>query len=573
MPGGSEYDSLASRSSDKPDPPHRAMVQWYRPGLWLSTGVQVLISTILGQRFDYRLMERAAGVRVPGAARRPADRGGDQIVDVAAFDYTGHAGKGPFYFDYLADTGDGWNPTYAIASLVSQDEIQIGDQRLPRGAFLLMGGDEVYPDGSKTNYRERLVAPFSEAWGTQPVPPGLSLFAIPGNHDWYDGLISFSRQFRPGRHVGGWTTAQTRSYFAIRLPYQWWLWAVDIQLEADIDIGQRDYFEKIAADLKRGDRVIMASAEPDWLYRDIKDPAVESNLGYLESQIVRPRGADVYVWLAGDLHHYRRHARLDDSRYQRIVCGGGGAYLSPTHQSVLGPAGNVARRTVEVGSIRYEQQCAFPQASTSWRLSLLNFFFLFRNWPAGLLMGLFYASATWLHPENPINLEQFLSDPARLLWGLLVAGAATFFSYSSGRDGRSFRLIGGLAHAAAHISLALYIAHLSYHLCKGFDDKLYFLLAQVGLNYLGGAICGPILLGIYLLIAANVFGAHTDEAFSALRVQDYKAFLRLRIFADGMLEIFPIGVPRVPRDGEARGEYLLIEGPVRVRPRVAGPAA
>jgi hypothetical protein len=278
----------------------------------------------------------------------------------------------------------------------------------------------------------------------------------------------------------------------------------------------------------------------------------------------------VYVWLAGDLHHYRRHARLDDRRYQRIVCGGGGAYLASTHQSALGPAGNVSRRTVEVGKIRFEQQCAFPSAATSWRLSLLNLFFLVKNWHAGLLIGLFYASATWLHPEKPINLDQFLSDPARLLWGLLVAAAATFFSYRTGKDGQAFRLIGGLGHAAVHIALALYIAHRSYDICKGFEDKLYFLLGQVALNYLGGAIIGPILFGLYLLVASNIFGAHADEAFSALRIQDFKSFLRFRISPDGTLEIFPIGIPRVPRAGESRAEYLLIEEPIVVRPPAVG---
>ncbi|MBD0259532.1 MAG: hypothetical protein ICV83_27750 [Cytophagales bacterium] len=47
------------------------------------------------------------------------------------------------------------------------------------------------------------------------------LFAIPGNHDWYDGLASFVKQFCQGRWVGGWRTTQTRSYFALALPHNW----------------------------------------------------------------------------------------------------------------------------------------------------------------------------------------------------------------------------------------------------------------------------------------------------------------------------------------------------------------
>lgn len=532
-------------------PPRHPMVRWYDPRLWLSTGVQVFISAVLGQRFDFRIMEDTAG-----------DQG---VFTYAAWEES----KKPFFFDYLADTGDGWNSTHAVASLVAQEELLVGEERLSRGSFLVLGGDEVYPSASKVNYQERLVAPF-EAALAKTSPWGPSLFAVPGNHDWYDGLVSFSRLFRPDWQVGGWNTKQRRSYFAIQLPYRWWLWAVDIQLEADIDLGQLQYFSDIGKKhVKPGDRVILASAEPDWLYGNIKDPTVESNLAFLEEQIIAPRGAAVYVWVSGDLHHYRRHERVDKPGFHRIVCGGGGAYLTATHQSMFGPAGNVARRTVEVGEDRFEQQRAFPSPTTSWRLSLLNFFFLVKNWELGLVTGIVYASATWLHPENPIDLHDFLSDRVRLLWGFLVFAAATFLTYrsGSGKDGRTFRLFGGMAHAAGHIALVLFVAYWSYHVCHGFlETKLYGFLGQVVLNFLGGAVLGTILLGLYLLVASNVFGAHMDEAFSALRIQDFKSFLRFRIKPDGRLQIFPIGIPRVPRKGDARAEYLLIEGPIVVPP-------
>jgi hypothetical protein len=527
------------------------MVRWYDPHLWLSTGVQVFISAVLGQRFDFRIMEDTAG-------------------NQGCFDYTPwEESRRPFCFDYLADTGDGWNSTHAVASLVAQEELPVGDDRLPRGAFLVFGGDEVYPSASTVEYRERLVAPFEAALAPNG-PGGPSVFAVPGNHDWYDGLVSFSRLFRPDGQVGGWHTKQRRSYFAIQLPYGWWLWAVDIQLEADIDLGQRRYFADIGEKLVEGDRVILASAEPDWLYGDIKDPVLQSNLAYLEERIIAPRGADVYVWVSGDLHHYRHHQRIDDPNFHRIVCGGGGAYLTATHQSMYGPAGNVARRTVEVGKVRFEQQRAFPSPTTSWRISLLNFLFLLKNWRLGLVTGIVYASATWLHPGKPIDLHAFLTDRARLLWGLLVFAAASFFTYRSGtgKDGRTFRLFGGMAHAAGHIALALFVAYWTYHACGGFfATALYGFLGQVALNFLGGAVLGTILLGLYLLFASNVFGAHMDEAFSALRIQDFKSFLRFRIKPDGTLEIFPIGIPRVPRKDEARAEYLLIEGPIVVPPQ------
>jgi hypothetical protein len=521
------------------------MVRWYDPGQLLSTGIQVLISTALGQRFDYRLMEDAPGLRLP-------------------FSFTEWEGKEKdgFCFDYLADTGDGWNSTYAVASLVAQDKLTVGGETLLRGKFLILGGDEIYPVASRQNYAERLVAPFETALPeTDPLHP--HLFAIPGNHDWYDGLVSFSRLFTQRRWIGGWKTRQKRSYFAIQLPHRWWLWGVDVQLESDIDIGQLDYFRDIATFLRPGDRIILASAEPDWIYGDIKDPRRESNLAYLEEKIIKPRKAAVHLWLAGDIHHYRRHERVEEPNFQRITSGGGGAYLSSTHQSVFGPSTNVARRTVEVGRVRYEQRAVFPSPSTSWRLSFLNLFFLIKNWKFGLVTGLAYASLTWLRPAPPRDASEFFTDPVRALWAGAMLLAAWFFAFYSERDGWSFRLIGGLVHAAAHAAAAVSLAYWTTKLCA---DCSPVLLWRVGLNFLGGALLGPLVLGLYLMVGANLFGAYTSEAFSALRIQDYKQFLRFRIKPDGSLEIFPIAIDRVPRRNEARAQYRLIEGPIKIKP-------
>jgi hypothetical protein len=547
-----------------PAPPRRAMVHWYDPGQLLSTGVDVLISAAMGRRSDYRLMEDTA---VQGH-----------------FDYGPWADVDPkgFCFDFLADTGDGWNSTYAVAALAAEPTIEVGTESLPRGRFLVLGGDEVYPVASRDNYQERLVIPFETAFpaesgsprGRPAGPNGAArdtdLFAIPGNHDWYDGLVSFSRLFGRGRRIGEWQTLQRRSYFALKLPHRWWLWGVDVQLEADIDVGQLDYFKAIATRHLRGrDRVILASAAPDWIYGDIKDPRRDSNLAYLEEKIIEPAGARVYLWVAGDIHHYRRHEHVDDARFQRIISGGGGAYLSSSHQSVFGPSINVARRTVQIGEDRFEQQAVFPTPATSWRLSLLNFFFLARNWRIGLVTGLVYATLTWLRPTPPRGMVEFFTDPVRALWAGSVFLLACFFAFYSGtgRDGRLFRLIGGALHAGVHVLAALTVASLTAAFVPAGPIAP---LWRFGLNFLGGALAGPVLLGAYLMIGANIFGAYTDEAFSGLRIQDYKHFLRFRIGPRGTLEIFPIGIERVPRDGEDRCQYRLIEGPITIDPTIQG---
>jgi hypothetical protein len=78
--------------------------------------------------------------------------------------------------------------------------------------------------------------------------------------------------------------------------------------------------------------------------------------------------------------------------------------------------------------------------------------------------------------------------------------------------------------------------------------------------YIGGHLLGSFVMGLYLLISLNLWRRHHNEAFSSLKIKDYKNFLRLRIKPDGRLEIFPIGVPRLSKPP------ILIEGPITIAP-------
>ena len=533
--------------------PKRGMVRWFDPRQLLLTGFDTFFSAVLGQRFDYRMLE---------------DVGPPQRV----FDYRRH--RDEVWFDYMADTGDGWESTYAMLSLVAQPSLSLDGFPLSRGAFLLLGGDEVYPVASKAAYRERLVGPLKAALPRAEAPgqaPGPDLFAIPGNHDWYDGLVSFSRLFTQRRTLGAWQTRQRRSYFAIRLPGHWWLWAVDTHLESDIDLGQLEYFRGVATStrggLAAGDRVILATAEPDWLYRDIKDPIAESNLAFLEDKIIKPCGAEVHVWLAGDVHHYRRHEHTRDPRYQRITSGGGGAYLSPTHSPLFGAAGTMLKRTVRVGTERFHQQFAYPSPATSFRLSFLNLIFLVKNWTFGLVTGLAYATLTW-GPEQGGSLAEAAKagleqHPARLLWILAVLAGLIFYA---DREFPLFRWVGGTVHGLAHLTAAFAIADATAHLCAdmGADTGVVAALCRLGGNFAAGAVVGPMIVGLYLLLASNLFGAHADQAFAALRIRHFKHFLRFHVSADGQLRIYPLGVPVVPRRAGASAQYMLLEGPITI---------
>ena len=90
-------------------------------------------------------------------------------------------------------------------------------------------------------------------------------------------------------------------------------------------------------------------------------------------------------------------------------------------------------------------------------------------------------------------------------------------------------------------------------------------LAAVSGLLVTGFLAGGVLMGVYLLVSLNVLGRHANEAFSALRVEDYKNFLRLHIRPDGKLEVYPVGIDKVPETGSTVC-HLIDPGCIRVGP-------
>src|SRR5688572_1775706 len=86
-------DSRTARERD-PVLPKLPMTNWYSPRILVATALRVAVSTVFGQFADRREGIAAANAIEP----QPFD-------DSLAYE----AGAGTFWFDYLADTGDGWN--------------------------------------------------------------------------------------------------------------------------------------------------------------------------------------------------------------------------------------------------------------------------------------------------------------------------------------------------------------------------------------------------------------------------------------------------------------------------------
>jgi len=312
------------------------MVSWYDPRLLARVGIRTLVSSVFGQYADQRLMQAVT------------DTAEDKEL-IGRYDYCGVDAAsepqkclamdeaGAYWIDYVADVGDGFGPTYTLAYLLAQDSLDVrGAGKLRHGDVLIMGGDQCYPQATREEYRTRLLQPFN--WAFTVAEPDRKLFAIPGNHDWYDGLTAFDSLFcssrdklshAKGNIIGGWQCQQHRSYWAIRLPYNWWIWGADIQFSKYLDTAQVNYFERVAEQMGANDNLIICLAEPSWLLADLQGQDDEENF-FKITTIARKRGARVVAVIAGDWHHYNRYyAHELDIHF--MTSGGGGAFLHPTH--------------------------------------------------------------------------------------------------------------------------------------------------------------------------------------------------------------------------------------------------
>ena len=544
------------------------MTAWYDPFALLRHAPDVLAASIFGQRADTRVIEALAA---PQAA--PIDCSREE----------NGAPIGEFWMDFVADSGDGFNPTYAVASAVAQPSLVVRDSTgaehtTRRGRILVFGGDQVYPTPSRERYKQKLVEPWRTALAFTD-PPHPKALAIPGNHDWYDSLVAFSRLFFSRDWFGGWKTPQTRSYFALKLPHHWWVIGTDVQLGSDVDAPQVEFFERAAREMEPEDRIILCTAEPHWIYSHIyrkydTTGYTESSLRFLEEKVFatpsQPEGR-VIVFLSGDLHHYRRHAT--DGGRQKITAGGGGASLHPTH----GP--DVS--TLEGG---YRLAKCFPEQGTSKALSWRNLLFFAINPTFGFLTAFLYLLTAWAVSADigrfgfsqigqalSTTLHEIVNKPNGGFW--VLAMLLLFFLFTDTHS-PLYRFFGGLIHGLAHLAALFFIAWgAAYIFSKHFEPGSFAFVWRFALAVAaGGWLAGSLIMGIYLLISLNLSHRHSDEAFASLRIQDFKQFLRLRIGPDGSLTIFPIGIRRVPRRWKEAPAKTSGPGLLSDDPRATAPA-
>jgi hypothetical protein len=565
------------------------MVNWLGPGQLLQTGLRAAIAATFGSYADGRQMQAAL---IPPATNPPLD----------------FTLKPTVWLDFVADTGDGWDSSYSIAYSISRDTLSIPDvpEALPRADLLVLGGDQVYPTPAQSGYRTRFLDPFRSAFPAD-VPPknppeDPKLVAIPGNHDWYDGLHGFVQLFCTGQYVGRWKTIQRTSYYALQLPHGWWLWGLDLQLESEIDAQQFAYFEDIAhSRLQPGDQIILVTPEPTWIDESERlHRQAGGNLSELERQAPRFRSlqcieeliaqspARLAVVLAGDLHHYARYAPCEETSADtphRITCGGGGAFLLGTHDLP-----KALHFTSGHGKQHYKLSRTFPDAQTSrklrdqaWKLPLKNpafccvlaAIYLLYVWVLQSASkvpnaGLNYVTLMQYLSLYPITLSNFFSvlplavfrgmthSPSAVLLTLAVISGTGAFTASSATERKGRAWIGGAIHGLLHLALALLLLwsagrfnlgtlapRLGYSSAAFVDHPLQVLLFIIEASVLGGAL-GGLLFGFWLLMTNRLFHWHQEEVFSSQGIADYKSILRMRLDEAG-LTIYPLKIRQVCR--------------------------
>src|SRR5215203_1796716 len=103
------------------------MVEWYNPLQLKDTAIKTVISTIIGENADPRL------VGEPATRKKFFDYSCE--LDKTGFDcLLPREERDEIWIDYVSDVGDGWNPTYSVAYSLARETIELSEKKsLRRG--------------------------------------------------------------------------------------------------------------------------------------------------------------------------------------------------------------------------------------------------------------------------------------------------------------------------------------------------------------------------------------------------------------------------------------------------------
>src|SRR5262249_31353365 len=257
----------------------------------------------------------------------------------------GVSGNGDFSFLVIGDPGEGDASQYSLTArylrLGQNDDVK----------FLVVSSDVIYPAGSIEDYEAKFYLPFQGF--AKPV------YAIPGNHDWFDTLEGFNSNFleskaaraaiearvdadlnltstnehrinrlvadaeRMRRLYGVKTGIQRAPFFELQTD-DFALIAIDTGILRTVDERQRAWIER-ALERSRGKFVLAIVGHPRFAGgRDTAETADEFAGIY---KLLTSYG--VRIAMAGDTHDFEYYLESSGPRaMHHFVNGGGGAYLS-----------------------------------------------------------------------------------------------------------------------------------------------------------------------------------------------------------------------------------------------------
>jgi len=488
----------------------------------------------------------------------------------------------PLWVDWVADTGDDRDVSREVGRMVFSEYTVLGDDAcegegegervLPRGDVLLFGGDTAYPVATADEIFRRVLEPWNELLEPtfDPAAPPRLLLAIPGNHDWYDGLDGFGRLFRrtagdglrghgvaeeprkkdsASRAVGlvarglhldelggtistiagvakttralwrgtdeqrrrrltllGYEAVQEASYWALPLAPGLDLWGVDRQL-GRLDYRQRSFFASRRRHAS-GDRVWLASPDPAIAFGEPWD---------VGERILAASGLDLsrdrVLYQCGDMHHYERRV-VGESMH--VIAGGSGAFLHGT-RIVPDPSPAAA---------------AYPSARISRRLALQVPLRLVLG-RAGYIMHIVAAVVGGVElAAGGHGLVRFAVTAA------VASGAWIWALYAIAGHHRAHpRRVLALAFPFG-LALGLLPAGLAF-LQVSFGNHLHALTHEP-LMILVHAYASALLYGLFLALCA-LGGLEMQQVFTVLGHPGFKSFVRMRVAPSGTIDAWVIG--------------------------------
>jgi hypothetical protein len=228
--------------------------------------------------------------------------------------------------------------------------------------FMLIASDVLYPAGDVNQYLEKFYRPYKDV-----LAP---IYALPGNHDWYDGLGGFMLHFcgetdpprataparplsrewlrrllwrraRPtdtgvvgkGRELRGrpeQRAEQPGPYFTIDTgPVR--IVGIDSGIRGSLDAEQGEWLRLVSRSSDKPK--ILITGKP--IYVDgTHVPGAIAGTELTVDAIVRDREHNYVAAIGGDIHNYQRYPVdvVGGRTIQYIVAGGGGAFMHATHQ-------------------------------------------------------------------------------------------------------------------------------------------------------------------------------------------------------------------------------------------------